>query len=329
MTDNTITQSPDDFDWFKNNGIYMPMINDTGRNIAYKAAIERVAPGSVMCDIGTGTGLLSILAAKAGAKKVYSIEMDPGRAKFARDMIDQLGITNIQVINKNFLRCDRGDIPDDIDYFISETIGNPIFNENIVDLSKHAKQWGGTFIPGKIEVTAEIYKNHPILPLVYAESEAFEFQPDVYIDETFEKTINDSFQEKHPADSTLYRFNMINNLFQQLPGFEMNDIDLKFNCEYKHEPFVVDLNDPDIDVNEIKFEITHNEKVSDLPRYCMNGDFAIVLKWQAHMIDDIYMRVEDTIWGSPAKTILNRTRDKTKNVAIWYDHGFQNWRLTY
>ena len=47
------------------------------------------------------------------------------------------------------------------------------------------------------------------------------------------------------------------------------------------------------------------------------------------MIDDIYMRVEDTIWGSPAKTILDRTRDKTKNVAIWYDHGIQNWRLTY
>ena len=44
MTDNTVTHSTEDFDWFKNNGIYMPMINDTGRNIAYKAAIERVAP---------------------------------------------------------------------------------------------------------------------------------------------------------------------------------------------------------------------------------------------------------------------------------------------
>jgi len=329
MTDNTVTHSTEDFDWFKNNGIYMPMINDTGRNIAYKAAIERVAPGSVVCDIGTGTGLLSILAAKAGAKKVYSVEMDPGRAKYARDMIDKLGIKNVQVINKNFFSCNRADIPDDIDYFISETIGNPIFNENIVDLSKHAKQWGGTFIPGKIEVTAEVYKNHPILPLVYAESEAFEFQPDIEIDDAYEKTVNDSFQQKHPADSTLYRFNMINNLFQQLPGFEMDGIDLKFNCEYKHEPFVVDLNDPTIDINEIKFEITHNAKESNLPRWYINNDFAIVLKWRAQMIDDIYMRVEDTIWGSPAKTILDRTRDKTKNVAIWYDHGIQNWRLTY
>jgi len=325
MTDNTVTHSTEDFDWFKNNGIYMPMINDTGRNIAYKAAIERVAPGSVVCDIGTGTGLLSILAAKAGAKKVYSVEMDPGRAKYARDMIDKLGIKNVQVINKNFFSCNRADIPDDIDYFISETIGNPIFNENIVDLSKHAKQWGGTFIPGKIEVTAEVYRNHPILPLVYAESEAFEFQPDIEIDDAYEKTINDTFQQKHPADSTLYRFNMINNLFQQLPSFKADGIDLKFEPIHKHTPFVVDLNDETIDVDNIMFTIP----TGDLPNYCRVEHFVLVLKWRAHMNDDIYMRVEDTIWGSPAKTILNRVRNKNADIKIWYDHKIQNWRLTY
>ena len=325
MTDNTITQSSDDFDWFKNNGIYMPMINDTGRNIAYKGAIERVAPGSVMCDVGTGTGLLSILAAKAGAKKVYSIEMDPGRAKFARDMIDQLGITNIQVINKNFLRCDRGDIPDDIDYFISETIGNPIFNENIVDLSKHAKQWGGTFIPGKIEVTAEVYRNHPILPLVYAESEAFEFQPDIEIDEEFEKSVNNTFQKQHPADSTLYRFNYVNNLLQQLPNFKADGIDLKFNCEYQHETFVVDLNNANNSVDDIVFTIPKE----NLPSFCKYEHFVILIRWRARMIDDINMNVEDTIWGSPAKTVLTRVRNKDADIKIWYDHKIENWRLTY
>jgi predicted RNA methylase len=65
MTDNTTTHSESEFDWFKQNGIYMPMINDTGRNIYYKQAIEEAVPGKIVCDIGTGTGLLSILAAKA------------------------------------------------------------------------------------------------------------------------------------------------------------------------------------------------------------------------------------------------------------------------
>ena len=325
MTDNTVTHSTEDFDWFKNNGIYMPMINDTGRNIAYKAAIERVAPGSVVCDVGTGTGLLSILAAKAGAKKVYSVEMDPGRAQYARKMFDKLGLNNIKIIHKNFLTCNRSDIQEDVDYFVSETIGNPIFNENIVDLSKYAKQWGGTFIPDKINVIAEIYANHPILPLVYSESEAYEFSPSIEIDETFEKTINDTFQTKHPADSTIYRFNCINNLFQQLPWFEDDDIDLKFNCLYKHEPFVVDLNDPDVDVNQIHFTIPN----SLLPDHCKQEHFVVVLKWQAQMFDDINMKVEDTIWGSPAKTILQHVRTKDADINIWYDHKIENWRLNY
>ena len=72
MTDNTITNNETEFNWFKNNGIYMPMINDSGRNLAYKMAIQRAVAGKVVCDIGTGTGFLSILAAKFDAKKVYA-----------------------------------------------------------------------------------------------------------------------------------------------------------------------------------------------------------------------------------------------------------------
>ena len=326
MTDNTVTNSPDEFDWFSNNGIFMPMINDRGRNIAYKNAIERVAPGSIICDVGTGTGLLSVLAAKAGAKKVYSIEMDPGRANYARNMIEKLGLSDtVQVINKNFLFCDRNDIPDDIDYFISETIGSPIFNENIIEIANYSKQWGGTFIPGKIEIIAEVYRNHPILPLVYSFSEAFEFQPEITIDETFEKEVNDSFQAQHSPDSVLYRFNYINDLFQALPNFETDGIDLKFKCIYQHTPYIVDLNDVETIKNNIEFEIAHFE----LPTYCRYEHFAIVLKWKAHLVDDLYMNVEDTLWGSPAKTILKHVRIPKSNIKMWYDPKIENWRLSY
>jgi predicted RNA methylase len=64
-------------DWLKDDGIFLPMINDTGRNIFYKAAIESSVKDKVVVDIGAGTGLLSILAAKAGAKKVIAVEKDP------------------------------------------------------------------------------------------------------------------------------------------------------------------------------------------------------------------------------------------------------------
>ena len=41
---------------------------------AYEYAISKLAGGSIIIDVGAGTGILSIFAAKAGAKKVYSIE---------------------------------------------------------------------------------------------------------------------------------------------------------------------------------------------------------------------------------------------------------------
>jgi protein arginine N-methyltransferase 1 len=63
-------------DWLKDDGIFLPMINDTGRNIFYKNAIESCVKDKIVVDIGTGTGFLSIWAARAGAKKVYSVEQN-------------------------------------------------------------------------------------------------------------------------------------------------------------------------------------------------------------------------------------------------------------
>jgi protein arginine N-methyltransferase 1 len=57
---------------------YGRMAADPVRMDAYARAIERVVkPGSVVVDLGAGTGILSILAARAGAKRVHAIEPNP------------------------------------------------------------------------------------------------------------------------------------------------------------------------------------------------------------------------------------------------------------
>lgn len=57
---------------------YGRMAGDPVRMDAYARAIERVVkPGSVVVDLGAGTGILSILAARAGAKHVHAIEPNP------------------------------------------------------------------------------------------------------------------------------------------------------------------------------------------------------------------------------------------------------------
>ena len=54
---------------------YGQMIADLGRTAAYAKALERrVTPDSVVVDIGTGTGIFALLAARLGARKVYAID---------------------------------------------------------------------------------------------------------------------------------------------------------------------------------------------------------------------------------------------------------------
>jgi protein arginine N-methyltransferase 1 len=51
------------------------MIGDRVRMDAYAAALRRViSPDSVVLDIGAGTGIMSLIACKAGARRVYAVE---------------------------------------------------------------------------------------------------------------------------------------------------------------------------------------------------------------------------------------------------------------
>jgi type I protein arginine methyltransferase len=73
---------------------YGSMILDRGRTAAYAAALRaRIRPGSVVMDIGTGTGIMAFLACQFGARKVYAIEPD-GVIQLAREAAAANGFAN-------------------------------------------------------------------------------------------------------------------------------------------------------------------------------------------------------------------------------------------
>ncbi|MEO7692165.1 MAG: 50S ribosomal protein L11 methyltransferase [Sphingomonas sp.] len=68
-------------------GYHVPMMNDARRNLAWDAALRRaIRPGMLVFEIGTGAGMLALMAARAGAAKVVTCETNPVAADLAREL---------------------------------------------------------------------------------------------------------------------------------------------------------------------------------------------------------------------------------------------------
>ena len=73
---------------------------DNDRTKAFQRAIGRIVkPGDTVLDCGTGTGILAILAAKAGAREVIAVEQDKKVCELAYDNVKSSGFTNINVVH--------------------------------------------------------------------------------------------------------------------------------------------------------------------------------------------------------------------------------------
>ncbi len=133
---------------------YHSMLSDPVRMDCYQRAItEVVNEGDVVVDLGAGLGILSFLAVRAGASKVYAIEKLDS-IELARRVAALNGMEDKIV----FLRENSRDVelPEKADVLLSETLGSFALEENTltfsIDARKRFLKPGGRMLPEALQL---------------------------------------------------------------------------------------------------------------------------------------------------------------------------------
>ena len=119
---------------------HFPMMNDTLRNSLYAQAIRRVVPGRSVLDIGTGAGLLAMMAARAGARWVTSCEQAPWISAKAKEVIAANGLSErIKLVAKHSTNLRIGqDLEERAEVLVAEIFGTSVINELVLPTVTHA-----------------------------------------------------------------------------------------------------------------------------------------------------------------------------------------------
>jgi SAM-dependent methyltransferase len=128
---------------------YGALISDEVRIGAYLGALRQaVTPGTVVVDIGTGTGIFALLACRFGARRVYAIEPDD-----AIQVAREIAVANGCADRIEFIQAlsTRVTLPERAHVIISDLTGVlPWFEQHIVSIADARRRFlapGGTMIP--------------------------------------------------------------------------------------------------------------------------------------------------------------------------------------
>ena len=130
------------FNSYSSHHIHEEMLKDQARTMAYQRAIEGNPidfKDKIVLDIGCGTGILSLFAAKAGAKHVYAVD-NAEIALFAREIVKQNGYDNKITVFKG--KVEEIDFPfkeGEVDIIISEWMGYFLLYESMLDCVLNAR----------------------------------------------------------------------------------------------------------------------------------------------------------------------------------------------
>ena len=164
---------------------HFEMLNDEERNSAFERALQKaITASTTVLDIGSGSGLLAMMAARAGAKQTISCEMVAPIAELAEYTVARNGYENKIVIldKKSTDMCIGVDMIEKADLLVTETVDCGLLGEGIIPTVLHAREHllkeGARIIPKSATVYATIVESNQLRSLNYADRAAgFDVSP--------------------------------------------------------------------------------------------------------------------------------------------------------
>lgn len=142
------------FDFYSKLSNQQNMLQDYIRTQVYFNSISHNTidfVDKVVMDVGTGSGILALFAAQAGAKHVYAVEASSS-VKYAQILFRANNLdSKITIINKQLDSTDLFELPEKVDTIISEPLGILLVNERMLETfllaRNHYLKPGGRMFP--------------------------------------------------------------------------------------------------------------------------------------------------------------------------------------
>ncbi|PRT52761.1 Protein arginine N-methyltransferase 1 [Wickerhamiella sorbophila] len=142
------------FDSYDHFSIHEEMLKDRVRTLAYRDAIMRnrdLFKDKVVLDVGCGSGILSMFAARAGAKKVIGVDRSQ-IIHMARKIVEVNGLSDTITLIQGQMEEVKLPVPK-VDIIISEWMGYFLLFESMLDTVLYARDHylveGGLILPDR------------------------------------------------------------------------------------------------------------------------------------------------------------------------------------
>ena len=302
--------------WHDHDGINLPMINDIVRNQFYDKSLANNVSDCRCIDIGFGTGMLSMLALKHGAKHITAFESDPDRYQFGQLIIEKLNLSDrITLINQRY-NNEIFDQISDIDILFTETMSTDLWSEGLFYNLPRKK--GIDFLPKNISV--KIYacsvSDRFVQTIQHTGSETPRFDPGVDIDPNFINLINElGFLNYTPSESVLNQRIISFNCHEKkewgwLPHLKVLSVDSQVIAEYTINTKNLSINRRDAtgdSINDIDFNAEIQELLINTKEWKDQNVLLVPRVLLNH--DNNSLILDDGCWGPIQPIILIKPQD--------------------